>query len=94
MDAQDWVERYAWYGVLRDLGGVNPDDAMMNSNGQITDLGKQYIGSEAPKTSGASPSATGTIGLPGLPTGAGMLGRVRWSVSLGLLPALLVACLL
>ncbi|KAJ7176661.1 hypothetical protein C8R46DRAFT_809864, partial [Mycena filopes] len=52
MDAQDWVERYAWYGVMRDIN-INPLDAMMTSDGKITDLGKQYIGSEAPKTSGA-----------------------------------------
>ncbi|KAJ7901608.1 glycosyl hydrolase catalytic core-domain-containing protein [Mycena leptocephala] len=92
MDAQDWVERYAWYGVMRDLGGVNTDDAMMNSNGQITDLGKQYIGAEAPKTSGAPPSGTGTAGLPGIPTNAGML--VRWWTSWGLIPIFMVACLL
>ena len=24
MDATDWVERYAWYGVMRNLQGVNP----------------------------------------------------------------------
>jgi len=94
MDAQDWVERYAWFGVMRNLQGVNPDDAMMNSNGQITDLGKQYIGTEAPKTSGAPPSATGTGGLPGLPTNSGILKRVRWWTSWGLIPSLLVAYLL
>ncbi|KAJ6551420.1 glycosyl hydrolase catalytic core-domain-containing protein [Mycena capillaripes] len=92
MDAQDWVERYAWFGVMRDLGGVNPDDAMMNSKGQITDLGKQYIGAEAPQTSGAPPSGTGTAGLPGLPTNTATM--VRWWTSWGLLPILLVACLL
>ncbi|KAJ7693296.1 hypothetical protein B0H17DRAFT_844386, partial [Mycena rosella] len=47
MDSQDWVERYAWYGIMTDLGGVNPDDAMMDKDGKITDLGKQYIGAEA-----------------------------------------------
>ncbi|KAF7369070.1 Glyco-hydro-cc domain-containing protein [Mycena venus] len=81
MDAQDWVERYAWFGIMRDLQGVNPDDAMMNSNGQITDLGKQYIGTEAPKTSGAPPSGTGTAGLPGLPTNGGIVSQVRWWTS-------------
>ncbi|KAJ7678210.1 glycoside hydrolase [Mycena polygramma] len=86
MDSTDWVERYAWYGVLRDLGGVNPDDAMLNSKGQITDLGKQYIGAEAPKTSGA-PSG----GLPGLPTNGGMM---RWWTAWNLMPVLLVACML
>ncbi|KAJ7497598.1 glycoside hydrolase [Mycena latifolia] len=93
MDAQDWVERYAWFGIMRDLQGVNGNDAMMDSNGKITDLGKQYIGAEAPQTSGAAPTATGTGGLPGFPTNAGMLGRVIWSTSWGLI-VLLVALLL
>ena len=44
MDATDWVERYAWFGVMENLQGVDTDNAMMNSNGQITQLGEQYIG--------------------------------------------------
>ncbi|KAJ7040733.1 glycosyl hydrolase catalytic core-domain-containing protein [Mycena alexandri] len=90
MDAQDWVERYAWYGVMRDLGGVNPLDAMMSSDGKINDLGQQYIGTEAPKTSGA-PGATGTAGLPGIPTSNGIL---KWSTSWGLIWIPLTAFLL
>ncbi|KAJ6466892.1 glycoside hydrolase [Mycena sanguinolenta] len=94
MDAQDWVERYAWFGALRDLQGVNTLDAMLTSSGQITDLGKQYIGAEAPMTSGAPPGATGTVGLPGLPTSGGIMRRVRWWTSWGAIPILLIAYLL
>ncbi|KAJ7920088.1 glycosyl hydrolase catalytic core-domain-containing protein [Mycena leptocephala] len=43
MDQMDWVERYAWYGVKRDLHGVNQDNAMMDPDGVINDLGRQYI---------------------------------------------------
>ncbi|KAJ7254625.1 glycosyl hydrolase catalytic core-domain-containing protein [Mycena haematopus] len=50
MDAQDWIERYSWYGIMRNPPGVNPLNAMMDSNGKITDLGKQYIG--PPSTNG------------------------------------------
>ncbi|KAJ7072034.1 glycosyl hydrolase catalytic core-domain-containing protein [Mycena amicta] len=82
MDAQDWVERYAWYGALRNLGGVNTLDAMLTSDGKITDLGQQYIGAEAPKTSGAAPIGTGT---------AAFLIHASWS---SLLTFLLLACLL
>ncbi|EJD07367.1 glycoside hydrolase [Fomitiporia mediterranea MF3/22] len=55
MDATEWVERYAWYGVMENLNGVDPDNAMMDSNGKITALGKQYIG----ETSGGSSSGSG-----------------------------------
>ncbi|KAJ7130848.1 glycosyl hydrolase catalytic core-domain-containing protein [Mycena crocata] len=92
MDSNDWVERYAWYGVTREIS-INPDDAMMDGIGKINDLGKQYIGAEGSKTSGASPSAAGSAGLPGLPTNAGILWRVGWS-TLWLIPALMAACLL
>ncbi|KAJ7877530.1 hypothetical protein B0H14DRAFT_2436804 [Mycena olivaceomarginata] len=43
MDQTDWVERYAWYGVKRDMNGVNQEDAMMDPDGVINALGKQYI---------------------------------------------------
>ncbi|KAJ7502320.1 glycosyl hydrolase catalytic core-domain-containing protein [Mycena galericulata] len=43
MDQTVWVERYAWYGVKRDLNGANEDDAMMSPDGVKTDLGRQYI---------------------------------------------------
>jgi len=44
MDETEWVERYAWFGTMSDLGGVNPLDAMMDKNGKINALGRQYIG--------------------------------------------------
>ncbi|KAH8116245.1 hypothetical protein DFH11DRAFT_1474712, partial [Phellopilus nigrolimitatus] len=43
MDATDWVERYAWYGVMEKVN-INEDNAMMSSSGKITSLGEQYIG--------------------------------------------------
>ncbi|KAF7372326.1 Glycoside hydrolase family 128 protein [Mycena venus] len=43
MDQTDWVERYAWYGAKRNLHGVNPNDAMVDPDGVINDLGRQYI---------------------------------------------------
>ncbi|KAF9467395.1 glycosyl hydrolase catalytic core-domain-containing protein [Collybia nuda] len=52
MDNSDFVERYAWFGAMRDMSGVNQADALMDSGGKINALGKQYIGSEPPQTSG------------------------------------------
>ncbi|KII92629.1 glycoside hydrolase family 128 protein [Plicaturopsis crispa FD-325 SS-3] len=46
MDETDWVERYAWFGAMEDLQGVNQADALMDKSGKITALGKQYIGAE------------------------------------------------
>jgi beta-glucanase (GH16 family) len=99
MDQQDWVERYSWFGAMRDLQGVNTANALEDKDGHITDLGKQYIGLEGPKTnggpqtSGAPPTkTTGAGGLPGLPT-SGVLGRGRgaWGA---LWPALFILALL
>ncbi|KIJ55498.1 glycoside hydrolase family 128 protein [Sphaerobolus stellatus SS14] len=67
MDRTDWVERYAWFGAMENLQGVNPDDALMTSKGKINPLGLQYIAAnsstnvpQAPGSSnGASPGFNG-----------------------------------
>ncbi|KAF8893565.1 glycoside hydrolase [Infundibulicybe gibba] len=40
MDASDFVERYAWSGAMRGTGS----DALLDTSGVLTSLGKQYIG--------------------------------------------------
>jgi len=58
MDATSWVERYAWFGVMENLQGVNPDNAMMTSTGAINALGEQYIGEQAaPPLQGGAPGS-------------------------------------
>ena len=44
MDETEWVERYAWFGAMTDLQGVNPDNALLEKGGRLSDLGRQYIG--------------------------------------------------
>jgi len=44
MDKTEWVERYAWFGAMRNLSDVNEANALMDKNGKITPLGRQYIG--------------------------------------------------
>jgi len=44
MDETEWVERYAWYGAMENLQGVNPENAIMTPDGKINSLGEQYIG--------------------------------------------------
>lgn len=53
MDSADYVERYAWFGAMENMQGVNVDNALMDSKGNINSLGKQYIGAAGPVTSGS-----------------------------------------
>ncbi|KAL7422801.1 hypothetical protein Q5752_002097 [Cryptotrichosporon argae] len=51
MDAQDWVERYFWFGAMYDMQGVNPLDSLFLSSGEsrrtggLNELGVMYAGS-------------------------------------------------
>lgn len=38
-DQQDYIKRYSPFGVMRDMQGVNQDNALMNPGGGITSLG-------------------------------------------------------
>lgn len=40
----DWLERYAWFGPMRDLGGVGRWASLLDENGRISELGKLYRG--------------------------------------------------
>ncbi|KAH8103620.1 glycosyl hydrolase catalytic core-domain-containing protein [Cristinia sonorae] len=51
MDNTDWVERYSWFGAMRNLSGVNQWNALMTNDGHLTTLGKQYIGAVTPNIS-------------------------------------------
>ncbi|WVF72087.1 hypothetical protein IAT40_006899 [Kwoniella sp. CBS 6097] len=42
-DQQSFVERYSPFGVMKDMQGVNQDNALMNPDGSITSLGGWYI---------------------------------------------------
>ncbi|KDQ64748.1 glycoside hydrolase family 128 protein [Jaapia argillacea MUCL 33604] len=44
MNGQDWVHAYFWFGVMHDMSGVNPDNQLMQGNGQPNALGYQYLG--------------------------------------------------
>ncbi|TBU32061.1 glycosyl hydrolase catalytic core-domain-containing protein [Dichomitus squalens] len=50
-DETDWLERYAWFGAMEDMQGVNSADALMSSGGKINQLGEQYIGMVAANVS-------------------------------------------
>lgn len=42
LDTLEWVERYAWFGPMRDTGTVGKWAAMLDSDGRITPLGLSY----------------------------------------------------
>ncbi|KAH9921276.1 glycosyl hydrolase catalytic core-domain-containing protein [Amylocystis lapponica] len=51
MDITTWVERYAWFGAMENMQGVNQADAIMTPSGKINALGEQYIGAVVPNVS-------------------------------------------
>ncbi|KAK3935955.1 glycoside hydrolase family 128 protein [Diplogelasinospora grovesii] len=42
LETLDWVERYAFFGAMRDTGTVGRWAAMLDNNGKITEVGKIY----------------------------------------------------
>ncbi|KAF2207879.1 glycoside hydrolase family 128 protein [Cercospora zeae-maydis SCOH1-5] len=42
LDTLDWVERYCWFGPMRDTGTVGKHAAMFDHDGKLTTLGKRY----------------------------------------------------
>jgi hypothetical protein len=45
MEATPWIERYAWFGAMRDMTNVNYLDQIMDpSSGGANNLGKAYLG--------------------------------------------------
>ncbi|KAL1406301.1 hypothetical protein Q8F55_007997 [Vanrija albida] len=49
LDAQDWVERYFWFGAMYDMQGVNPANSLLDPagapsrSGQLSPLGSVYL---------------------------------------------------
>ncbi|KAI0058321.1 glycoside hydrolase [Artomyces pyxidatus] len=61
MDETDYVERYAWFGAMENMQGVNQDDALMTKSGSINALGKQYIGEQSNGSTSDSASHACTL---------------------------------
>ncbi|EJD07366.1 uncharacterized protein FOMMEDRAFT_143803 [Fomitiporia mediterranea MF3/22] len=58
MDKTSWIERYAYFGTTKNLRDVPASNAMMDKNGKITALGKQYIGGSPGSTETAQTTQT------------------------------------
>ncbi|KAG8700249.1 hypothetical protein FRC08_004818 [Ceratobasidium sp. 394] len=59
LDKEDYIHRYAWFGAMKNPV-INPVNALMDQNGVINDLGKQYIGVMAAPAHPTQPPA-GTV---------------------------------
>lgn len=42
LDTLDWVERYCWFGPMRNTGTVGVWARMLDDEGKLTNLGKAY----------------------------------------------------
>lgn len=42
LDSLEWVERYAWFGPMRNTGTVGKWARMLDDEGKLTPLGKAY----------------------------------------------------
>ncbi|KAK6440149.1 hypothetical protein LTR95_003623 [Oleoguttula sp. CCFEE 5521] len=42
LDGLEWVERYAWFGAMRDCGTVGKFARLLDDQGGLTELGKAY----------------------------------------------------
>ncbi|KAK3323127.1 glycosyl hydrolase catalytic core-domain-containing protein, partial [Cercophora scortea] len=59
-DRLDWVGRYSMFGAFRsDVSNVGPNAAMLNNDGELTDIGAWYLG--RPGT-GVNPQSGGSSG--------------------------------
>lgn len=61
MDATPWIERYSWFGAMKDLQGVDRDNALVDNDGNISALGRQYanVTGDGPVRNGGSRNAIG-----------------------------------
>lgn len=57
LDRLDSVERYSYFGAFRsEVSNVGPNAAMLNNDGQLTDIGAWYLGEPA---TGVDPQSAG-----------------------------------
>lgn len=63
-DRLDFVERYSLFGAFRShVSNVGPNAAMLNRDGQLTDIGAWYLGRQG---TGVRPTSGGLAVLPSM----------------------------
>lgn len=43
MESVDWVDAYFWFGMLTNMGNVNPANQLMSGSSKLSSLGSQYL---------------------------------------------------
>lgn len=68
LDRLNYTTRYSWFGSFRsDVSNVGPNSAMLDSKGQLTDIGSWYLGGNStgniPSSTGAAPKNLASFAL-------------------------------
>ncbi|BFZ65309.1 hypothetical protein YB2330_006474 [Saitoella coloradoensis] len=98
LDALEWVERYSWFGSFRsDVSNVGGNAAFLDGDGQVTALGRLYLGNIT-AVEGADQVSSGTgatsSGSSSSSTSAGWkvgveVGHVAMGLALGVFVVML-----
>ena len=72
-----YVERYSYFGSFRSsVSNVGPNEAMLDQNGQLTDIGAWYLGDSA---TGNIPDAASTLSKL-TPWSIGLIAMLTWTM--------------
>jgi hypothetical protein len=81
-DRLDFVERYSLFGAFRSqVSNVGPNAAMLNRDGQLTDIGAWYLGREGTGVQPTSGDASG--GLRSMPSMMALVGAMIAAAAFG-----------
>lgn len=74
LDRLDYVARYSWFGAFRsDVSNVGPSGAMLDAEGELTDLGAWYLGRAGTGVRGAAAGRNGVSGVAAAVVGAAVV---------------------
>lgn len=87
-DKEDYIGGYTYFGAFRSkVSNVGPNAVFLNNDGELTDIGSWYLGSDATgidPQSGDGDSAAGRLSTKGAAMFAGLVG-VAGAVVVGVL---------
>lgn len=64
LDREDFIGRYTYFGAFRsDISNVGPNAAFLNNDGDLTKIGKEYLGLSTTVGSGVSKKGVSILGV-------------------------------